>query len=915
MYRVLWFLLSLLYCVAGFATVDKAYVLKQHGVDRLVALNAYLEEHADVDAEQALSFILELEPSLPIDMRNEDTLRLFAFKANALKFVGEKAQASKLISEVISAAELIENNQVMRKALFYRLVMYFEQSQFELALDDSYLLIELIGRSDSNNDLAKVFLHQGEIFIAQNQFAKAFELQLKALGIFDKSEDKAGLIQANGSIGMLYRNIGDLDNALAYQQAALDAQLALNDEKASAIMYNNTGIIYKDLGRYDKAIVMHRNSLALKQKIGYERGMVYSHNNLGESYRLAGDIERAKKHLQEAEKLANKLNNRMLLGSTFLYQGRIALEEKQFESAEKILTEAMDIYTKRNATARIAEGLVELAKVSLAMNNTVKAQSQLQQAIDFSLNAKKNIVLFEAYELLSDLLAQSNQFDKAYGMLKTYQQSRNQLFDLQSQQRIELLVVANQVKEADRQLQFVQQEAALTEAYLSNKIANRNLMFFVVLFGLLLLWYWYSRQAQKRQLLLEVNARKAIEEKEQQLSLALWGSGDVLWDWDLRSGTITRQNADNLIGAPDKYEDEYFEAFKDYILDEDVPKLTNSIKQLLQGKQEAFEVNYRVKKSDGKWIWVQDRGKIVERGANGRACRIAGIQHDISVLKLQEHELVELNEQLEDRVKHRTLELEKALSDLKVAQESLIESEKMASLGRLVAGVAHEINTPLGTSMMALSHFADELKTIKILVKNNALSKAQLESCIASLDEGEQLVSRGLTKTSRLVEQFKQLAVTSRSNFTSEFELIELLNQALKQARSKSNEPVECQIHLLEYVTVKSDIDALLQVFELLFINAIEHAKNNILNVYVSVESASNKLIFTVQDDGTGFNGADLERLFEPFYTTKRSKGHVGLGLNIVYNLVTQVFHGDIKCQTSRHGGACFVFSIALIDA
>ena len=138
--------------------------------------------------------------------------------------------------------------------------------------------------------------------------------------------------------------------------------------------------------------------------------------------------------------------------------GRIAITEKRYEDAERILAMAMETYRKRNSASRIAEGLVEQANLSMQTQQYQTAVTQLKEAIEFAQKAQKNVVLFKAYELLSQVYANIGDFRSAYDMQVTFRQSKDKLFDLNSQQRVEMLVVQNQIEETKRNLEFVKQQ-------------------------------------------------------------------------------------------------------------------------------------------------------------------------------------------------------------------------------------------------------------------------------------------------------------------------------------------------------------------------------------------------------------------------------------------------------------------------
>lgn len=904
-------LLGLFMCVNAWAVPTVDEIKAASGKQQLQLLNEYMKAQASVDARGALALLESLKPTLNLDQYPKQKLTLLLWQGVAENLIGNKRAALILLDTAITTARQNGFTEVAAEALKHRAMVYEEQTNFDLALQDAYELLSFAETIGNPFEIAVAQNILGTIYFSMTQFSKAFEWLLKANENYKHIGDIHGEVKIWGVIGSIYRSIGDFDSALGYQYKTIEGYRQLGSERGLSVAYNNTGIIYKDLGRYDEAINMHQQSLALKRKIGYERGMVYSFNNLGETHRLKGDLPAAKHFLAQAEALANKLNNRMLLGSTNLYLGRIAISERRYDDARRILNEAMSTYRKRNSASRIAEGLVEHANLSIKTNQPNLAISQLLEAIEYAQKSQKKVVLFKAYHLLAKVYADKGDYESAYKMQVTFQQSKDALFDLNSQQRIEMLVVKNKIDETRRSLEFVKQTAQLTEAELTNEINTRNLLILAVVSAVIMMGLAYSRYTQKRELKLTQASRLAIAEKEEKLSLALWASGDVLWSWDIQTQQVSRENVDDLSILPASEFDPDWLSLKEFVYKDDLEALVSHLQAIKDNQEDAFEVSYRVKNKAGEWSWVQDKGKVVKTDEQGNALVVAGIQHDITILKQQEADLVTLNTELELRVQQRTVELVTALEDLKATQQNLVEAEKMAALGSLVSGLAHEINTPLGTVIMAVTHLHAEIQQLEAKTQSGALSKQDLTASLSILADSAELIFKGMQRTSALVEQFKRVSVTQKGMGRTAIKFNELVNSAFSTVQDALGGPKNVTLLDAPTHTVVTYLDPLLQVIELLLSNAIQHSDpNQALTISTQVNDYPDHYEITVEDNGLGIAEHERGKIFDPFYTLARHKGHAGLGLNITFNLVSQVLEGTIYCEQSNMGGAKFVFTV-----
>jgi len=285
--------------------------------------------------------------------------------------------------------------------------------------------------------------------------------------------------------------------------------------------------------------------------------------------------------------------------------------------------------------------------------------------------------------------------------------------------------------------------------------------------------------------------------------------------------------------------------------------------------------------------------------------------------KVAEEGLRDFNEMLEKRVKARTRELEEAMESLHLAQDELVRSEKMASLGGLVAGVAHEINTPLGVALTGITHMAEELRAFRRAVESGQIKRSDLNGFIEAVAEGTAMAERNLDRAAHLVRSFKMVAVDQTADDVRELdvgaylgEIVDSLRPTLRKKGVTVTAEAEGDLHMH---TVAGDIA---HVLTNLIMNAALHAFpedwRREKTIQVLAHRARDRVILEVIDNGTGIPEAIRDKIFEPFFTTARNKGGSGLGLNIVFNTVYQKLKGGIALSDVEGGGSHFTIQIPL---
>jgi len=265
---------------------------------------------------------------------------------------------------------------------------------------------------------------------------------------------------------------------------------------------------------------------------------------------------------------------------------------------------------------------------------------------------------------------------------------------------------------------------------------------------------------------------------------------------------------------------------------------------------------------------------------------------------------------MEEELRHAKIGAEKALNDLREAQHNLIQAEKMASLGGLVAGVAHEINTPVGIGLTGASTLAVETDRIRKLYTNDDMSQSDFEEYLDIANRSSRLLMSNMERAASLIQSFKQVAVDQVSDERRSFDLADYIDEVLTSlhpALRKSG--IEVGVECPSGLVIDGFPGGLSQVLTNLVLNAINHGfegdrKGKISIAVDQPDPASVRV--RVSDDGKGIPSANLGRIFDPFFTTRRTAGGSGLGLHIVYNIVTGTLKGGIEVDSAEGIGTTF---------
>ena len=335
--------------------------------------------------------------------------------------------------------------------------------------------------------------------------------------------------------------------------------------------------------------------------------------------------------------------------------------------------------------------------------------------------------------------------------------------------------------------------------------------------------------------------------------------------------------------------------------------------------QPQREIPIGIHRPDDTIAWLSVNSvPLFKDGETGAYATVTSFS-DVSRRVAAEDRLQRLNDELELRVRNRTADLTQAMDALRHAQDDLVRAEKLAALGSLVAGIAHELNTPIGNAVTIASTLRDKSTDFESTVAAGTLRRSVLEDYTSTIAQGSELVLRNLSQAADLVANFKQVAVDQTTAQRRPFDLKEVIEEVLSTLHHLvRKKPIEVVTRLAPDIDMDSFPGPLGQVITNLFNNALIHGfadRNGGEIVIETRREGADRVILEVHDNGNGIPAENLGRVFDPFFTTRLGQGGSGLGLNIVHNIVTRLLGGRIEALSPVSGGTLFRLDLPRVVA
>ncbi len=332
-------------------------------------------------------------------------------------------------------------------------------------------------------------------------------------------------------------------------------------------------------------------------------------------------------------------------------------------------------------------------------------------------------------------------------------------------------------------------------------------------------------------------------------------------------------------------------------------------------------VDVHARRADGSKIVVNCSAFTLDTPTGPR---VAWAIVDVTAQRQAQMSLAQMNLTLEAAVAERTArlhatneELQGALERLQTSQEALIHAEKLASLGRLVAGVSHELNTPIGNSLLMSTTLNDETRRFVEASKKGEVRRSTFDEFIKTCVDSSDIIQRNLSRAAELIRSFKQVAVDQSSSTRRKFDLREVVEELLRTHHPLIRQhDIKVEFTAPEGLQLDSYPGPLGQVLGNLLTNAILHAssEHSSLRIEIACErKGRDQVQLTFSDNGVGIAPDNIKRIFDPFFTTKLGHGGSGLGLNIAYSIVTGVLGGSIKVSSQQGIGTAFTIRMPFV--
>jgi len=369
---------------------------------------------------------------------------------------------------------------------------------------------------------------------------------------------------------------------------------------------------------------------------------------------------------------------------------------------------------------------------------------------------------------------------------------------------------------------------------------------------------------------------------------------------------IDMENIDDAQILTDQEEDDNELAVIKHSFNDLMAKVSSSQTELKYAQKQLVKTNDR----------LDQQNLMLEQEVAKKTANLSQAMMDLQKQKYQlENQQKTLKEEIETRrgtetqLLHQTTELEHTIETLGMAHGKLVESEKLAALGSLVAGITHDVNTPIGVGVTATTYLSERLKALGKKFNDKSLSANDMKSFIDEGNQSIELLNTNLNRASELIASFKQIAVDQASEAIRTINLKEYLNEIITSLKPKlKKSALTINIDCPDDIEMKVPAGAISQIFTNFLLNSVIHGFDGKEKgqIDIIIQDGGDSVNIDYKDNGNGMSQEQLSHLFDPFYTTKREEGGSGLGTSIAYNLVKQTLEGEIRAESELNKGLTY---------
>lgn len=912
-------------------------------------------------AQKILSFILSFAlstyalASLPIPHYEPDTLQI-------------STKEGSIISPDIVNRTLEDTNRLPKAHLFhhtgYALANAPQQNPQFLSLAISYLSIAyayydaLPPTEDKASCLEHIAIIQYELFkyeLSIQYFAKAIEVysQLQII-----NTENIAAIYSN--IGYVHFNTYRYDNALQAFTKSYEYYMQTQNLLAASRAYYNKALVFADMELLDSSLAYFEKSLDIDVLMQNRQEIMASYNNIAVVHTKLHNYNQALSYLEKFYSYINKTDkNSTQLAAYYINLGNIYFYKKQYEKSKECYTHALRIKQEQADNNGIAITLHNLARSLMAQNKLNDAQHKLNEALLLTETVYANSLYAHICLTASNLYERMNKHDKALqyyelfvkNSLSILSDNGGQIFINQYPQNDNFFLTEALQREVKMQKMLASYDLKIKQDSLQTLEAKRKqdriktiISIAILIFILLLVVILLSRYITKKRENIKLESQnKEIEEHS--IIIAQQSQEILASNKELEKLSVVASKTDSAIliaNAEGYFEwtnaaytkmfgytfDELCSTISPHIISNGTPDYIIEKYNECRDKKTTVSYELKTKNKAKEDVWVQvSLTPILQE--DGEIHKLVMVDTDITELKNAEFEILSQKERIEQQKEEQALqrdnvllqstkiqqqkeELNDALTQLKAAQDKLIQSEKMAQLGGLVAGISHEINTPVGVGIAASSSLVSRTEEIVELFESKKMKLSDLQVFLESVQYACDLTLKNLSRTAELVKSFNQISVDNMTEQKREFNVQEYLQDIINSLAPKfRGRHIETVVECSSDIVFTSYPGAIAQIFTNFIINSLLHGfgETEKGTIQIRVQDLEHDFEFIYTDDGKGIASENKHKIFEAFYTTNNKEG-TGLGMNITYNLIVQKFKGSIRLESELGKGVTFIILI-----
>ncbi len=744
----------------------------------------------------------------------------------------------------------------------------FKLQDYHLSLEYYHEALKIREQIRDTTGLKDSYGYLGFIHNRHGNFPQALVYYRQLLDLCEATGDRNGIADCYNSIGWNQSNQGEYTQALSNHQRALEIFGELGDDIQVATAYNYIGIIYSELSDYPRAIENLQKSLKIRESLGDSSTIADCINNIGLIYEYQGDYPRALDLYFKTCEYREKLDERSRLGLCYHNIGNIYYKMDDSDRALDYYQQALSIRTELGEKGPIAATLIGLGNVYLDRQEYSRALDNYTNALEiFRESSDKNQMVI----CLMNIGAVNFMQDHYPAALDSYQVA---------------LKIAEEIG--------IGRRTALIYAHMGKVHLKMNEYDKAIVYGM-----------KGYELGSEAGVKEAMRDAAEVLaeSYAAKGSYRQAYAYYAAFKTLSDSllNADNIRDITAREHLYQFEKEKQ------VAELENLKREELHSAEVKKQQLLRNAFVCAFVLMMTIAALILRSYRQKRKANVA-LQEKNAFISQQKEEM----EAQKDEIEQQKEELQMTLDRLQETQAQLIQSEKLAALGGLVAGVAHEINTPVGISVTAASSLAETTHQMAEKYRENRISRSEFKEYLNTTNQSAKLILANMERTASMVQSFKQVSVDQSTEQKRKFKLKEYFTDVVRSLYPKlKGKDVKIKMDMDDQLELNSYPGAFSQILTNLVLNSLVHGfdDKNRGNIMITAWQEGGSLVLQYMDDGKGISKQNLPKIFDPFFTTNKKAG-TGLGLHIVYNIVNQRLNGSITCSSEREKGVSFRMTI-----